>query len=75
MDTRSGIPTWDSGHIEDKVAHLSIKNVGGTPVQVCRVVRIAVNQAKSGETGGSLECGYVGRVTKQYGEVLVNDGR
>lgn len=75
MDTRSGIPTWDSGHIEDKVAYLSIKNIGRTPVQVCRVVRIAVNQAKSGETGGSLECGDVGRVTKQYGEVLVNDGR
>jgi predicted RecA/RadA family phage recombinase len=75
VDTRSGIPTWNSGHIEDKVAYLSIKNVGGTPVQVRRVVRVAVNQTKSGETGGSFERGDVGWVTKQYGEVLVNDGR
>lgn len=75
VDTRGGIPTWDSGHIEDKVAYLSIKDIGGAPVQVCRVVCIAVNQAKSGETSGSLECGDVGWVAKQYGEVLVNDGR
>lgn len=73
MNTRSRVPGRNSRHIQDKVAHLSIEDIGRAPVQILRIVLVGVNEAKPGESSSCLESGDVGWVADKVGIVLVDD--
>ncbi len=65
---------WDGCGVEDKVANLPEEDVDGFPVQVLRVVRVAIDEAEAGKVGRGLEGGRVGGVADELGEVGREDG-
>ena len=73
MNTGSRVPTRNGRHIKNKVAYLSIEDVGRAPVQACRIIFVAIYESESGETCGSLDHRDVGWVANQHGVVLVED--
>lgn len=66
------------GHIcrvDDKVANLAVKVVHGNPVQVFRVVGIAIDQAKSREICGSLESWGAPSISDEHSKVIRDNRR
>lgn len=51
--------------VDDEVPDLAIENIGRDPVQVLRVVRVCINEAKAVEGPGSLKSGRVVGVANQ----------
>jgi hypothetical protein len=62
VNARSRVPGWNIRRIDDEVAHLSVENVGRTPIEVCPVIFVSVNEAESGEPSGGLDGGNIGWV-------------
>jgi hypothetical protein len=52
----------NAGHIKDKIPDLPEEHVGGPPVQILRVIFVAVDQAESRESSGSFQGGYIVRI-------------
>jgi hypothetical protein len=73
VNAGSRVPGWNIRRIDDKVAYLSVEDVGRTPIEVCPIIFVSVNKAESGEPRGGLDGWNISWVADQVGVVLIND--